>query len=159
MYDYKKYSTLTDTIIAFLVSARSTREFHRVLRERAKNRYKRATVDSTLSLLKQKGIVVKTNAGWRLTALGKTNLEKESLFDLIPSPFSGSESNNVIVAFDIPENARVKRNWLRNQLKVFGYKMFQQSVWLGPGPLPKAFKDRIKKLALREQVKMFSLQK
>ena len=37
-----------------------------------------------------------------------------------------------LVIFDIAEVERVKRNWLRNKLKTFGYAMWQKSVWVSP---------------------------
>lgn len=159
MVDYWEYHTLTDTIIASLTSARSTREFHRILRERGKTRYKRASVDGTLSRLKSKNYISKTNGEWRLTTLGKKFKEKERLFDFLPSPFKESDARTSIVSFDIPMNEATKRNWLRGQLKFFGYTMLQQSLWLGPGPLPKEFIERLKKLNIKEKIKVFTIQK
>ena len=51
------------------------------------------------------------------------------------------------------------RRWLRNQIKIFGYKMLQQSLWLGPGPLPPAFLKRLEDLKIRKNVKTFKITK
>ncbi|MBP6884485.1 MAG: hypothetical protein KBC17_01510 [Candidatus Pacebacteria bacterium] len=159
MVDYWEYHTLTDTIIAFLTSARSTREFHRILRERGKTRYKAASVNSTLTRLKNKKYIEKTEAGWQLTEIGKKISKRENIFDYIPSPFKNDDIKNCIVSFDIPVKDRIKRDWLRGQLKLFNYVMLQQSLWLGPGPLPKEFSERIKKLGIKDKVKIFVVQK
>ena len=61
--------------------------------------------------------------------------------------------------FDVSEECRHYRNWLRDQLKEFGYVMVQQSVWAGPSPLPKEFKDYINKLKLQKSIRTFKLAK
>jgi DNA-binding transcriptional regulator PaaX len=79
------------------------------------------------------------------------------LYSYIPSPFSPSVKNKLIISFDVPESRRIDRNWLRNQIRIFGYTMLQQSLWIGPGPLPKEFKERLSTLKLDALVKVFSL--
>jgi len=60
---------------------------------------------------------------------------------------------------DIPEQNRILRNWLRNQIKIFGYKMLQQSLWIGPSPLPPPFLKRLEDLNIRKNVKTFKITK
>ncbi len=44
-------------------------------------------------------------------------------------------------------------------LKKFGYIMIQKSVWVGPSPLPKEFKDYMKEIKLDKCIKTFKLEK
>jgi len=44
-----------------------------------------------------------------------------------------------IVIFDIPENDRKERNFLRSYLKSFGLKELQKSVWVYPYDIEKEF--------------------
>ena len=81
------------------------------------------------------------------------------LFQNFPNPFNENEPHTVILSFDIPEKDRIKRNWLRNQIKIFGYKMLQQSLWVGPGPLPAVFIKRLEKMSIRKHVKTFKISK
>ncbi len=37
-----------------------------------------------------------------------------------------------VVIFDVWENARIKRNLLRNEIKYFGFIQLQRSVWIYP---------------------------
>ena len=48
-------------------------------------------------------------------------------------------------------------DWLRNQLKIFGYKMLQQSLWQGPGPLPIEFRKRLDDFGIKKNVKTFKM--
>ena len=61
--------------------------------------------------------------------------------------------------FDIPTDKKAHREWLRWHLKKFGYIMIQKSVWVGPFPLPKEFKEYIKEIKLDKCLKTFKLEK
>jgi hypothetical protein len=37
--------------------------------------------------------------------------------------------------------------------------MLQQSLWLGPGPLPQEFLKRLNELGIRENIKIFPIKK
>ena len=155
----KRYSSepsISDLLIATLFSSRSVRVFNSILRERQFKRYKEGSVSVALSRLRCKKYVSYHSSGWSLTRSGKLGAKNKYLFRYIPSPFKKDSSDTTIVAFDIPESKRKIRNWIRNQLKIFGYKMLQQSLWIGPGPLPKYFLERLKELNIRENVKIFS---
>ena len=64
-----------------------------------------------------------------------------------------------MIIFDIPENQRKVRTWIRNQIKDWDFEMIQKSVWIGYGPLPKEFTERLKNLGVNDGVKIFNLQK
>lgn len=150
--------TISDLIIAMLFSGRSVRRYRAILHEKQLQRYKRASVSIALTRLKNKRYVRHNGEGWSLTKTGKLFANRRFLFSYLASPFPRKNIDKVytIVSFDIPESSRNVRNWLRNQLKIFGYEMLQQSLWIGPGPLPKIFLERLEKLKVRDKVKIFS---
>lgn len=151
--------SLTDLLIATLQSGHNTYTFRRILSEQKFKRYKKESVRVALTRLSKKRYVNTSTSGWLLTKRGKKYFNNVSLLSYIPSPFQKDSSNSTIIAFDIPEKDRKIRNWLRNQIKIFGYKMLQQSLWIGPGPLPYLFFKRLEDLNIRKNVKTFKVTK
>jgi len=73
-----------------------------------------------------------------------------------------TENKNIrqmIIAFDIPEEKRKNRYWLRVELVSLGFKMLQKSVWLGPAPLPKELLDHLKNIDILPYLKFFEVKK
>lgn len=151
--------SIGDLIVATLLSGRSSYQFRKILREREFARYKEDSVRNSFSRLHRKGYLNNIEGNWSLTQKGKNYGNRNFLFSYIPSPFKKNQQENVIISFDISETERVKRNWLRNQIKIFGYKMLQQSFWIGPGPLPSNFLKRLEELKIRKGVKILSINK
>ena len=113
---------------------------------------------STLSRLHKKGIVNMGDKGWYLTPIGKKYMKrKEDSLQQFEYNFTKESPKNLIVMFDIPETRKAEREWLRWHLKKFNYEMIQKSVWVGPSPLPKEFKDYISKIKLKDSIKTFKL--
>jgi len=139
--------TISDLLIATLLSNKNIKTFRSILKKREFERFRKESIAVSLSRLNKKGYSRKSNGGWSLTQKGILYAEEVHLFSYIPSPFKKNSSINTIISFDIPGPQRSTRDWLRNQIKIFGYKMLQQSLWLGPGPLPNTF------------VKIFSINK
>ncbi len=152
-------ATIGDLLIAFLGSARSTRAFYRILRERAFERANPKSVRTTLNRLQKQGYVENINSEWQLTGKKYVKKQKRSRIYFIPSPFKKSDPDHAIISFDIPESKRYARNWLRNQLKIFNYRMVHQSVWVGPGPLPKKFSEIAKTLEIETNIRIFKISK
>lgn len=148
--------TITDLLIATLGSGRNTKTFYKILREREFERFKKESVQVTLSRLHKKGYVNYSSKEWSLTEKGRHHTKNVRLLSYLQSPFKKDSPDTTIVSFDIPEPNRKIRNWLRNQIKIFGYKMLQQSLWIGPGPLPASFLKRLEELKIRENIKIFS---
>lgn len=73
------------------------------------------------------------------------------------SPFKKDSPKNLIVMYDIPNGKSNERNWFRRHLKKFNYIMIQQSVWVGPSPLPKEFIKYVESIGLKKQLKTFKL--
>ncbi|OGI97606.1 hypothetical protein A3A11_02010 [Candidatus Nomurabacteria bacterium RIFCSPLOWO2_01_FULL_43_15] len=148
-----------DLLMATLGSARNVRRFRSIIYERKLKRYKKESVRVALSRLHLKGYVDNSTAGWSITKKGEKYVKHARLLNYISSPFETNLPTNMILSFDIPEQNRIMRNWLRNQIKIFGYKMLQQSLWIGPSPLPSAFLKRLEELNIRKNIKTFKITK
>lgn len=158
MYSEGTYlENLTDMLIATISNGKNIHTYKKIIRERQYKRFKENSVRSTLSRLSKKGYVSNSNGCWSITKKGLKHKEEKHLLSFIPSPFKKDSPDAIILAFDIPERDRKMRHWLRNQIKIFGYKMLQQSLWIGPGALPKEFFDKLEDLKIRKNVKTFRI--
>jgi len=115
------------------------------------------TLRVTLSRLRNKGLVVKKGMGWHITRSGKEFLKNKTPFlKHLPHPNSRKYGKkNMIIAFDIPELYRSKRNWLRFELVGLGFHPIQKSVWFGSGPLPEEFLKSLEDLKILTFLKFF----
>ncbi|MAF79735.1 hypothetical protein CL629_01505 [bacterium] len=99
------------------------------------------TLRSTLSRMRKNKLVSRKGDEWVITAKGKAfyrrRREKRKLEEI--SDELRSRKKSVIIAFDVPEERRVIRAWLRRELVFLGFEPIQKSVWFGPGPLPEIF--------------------
>lgn len=151
--------SITDLLVATLGSARSTRRFYSIIREREFRCYNKESVRVALSRLHGKGYINNSVSGWSITKKGKRYSRDNYLLSYIKSPFAKNLLPSMIISFDIPERDRFVRHWLRNQIKIFGYKMLQQSLWIGPSPLPPSFLKRLEDLNIRKNIKTFRITK
>ncbi len=117
------------------------------------------SIKSSLSRLKRKHYIGNDSKGWYITDEGRKYVELRLSFENFESPFSDRSPKNLLLMFDVPVEKNAHRNWLRKQLKEFGYVMVQQSVWVGPSPLPKEFLSYMKSVGLKDRVKTFKLAK
>jgi len=93
-----------------------------------------------------------------LTAAGLEKLSKLKLMifrkpNHVPEP----DSNVNIVAFDVPEKYKAKRNWLREVIRGLGFKMLQKSVWIGKIKIPKEFLEELGRLKLIDYVEILAI--
>ncbi len=117
-------------------------------------------VSSALSKLKKDRYVYYDNNKLSLTKGGEIYYRKRSdKLRFFPSPFGNKAERDMLLIFDIPESHKTEREWFRRQLRAFDYIMIQRSVWVGPSPLPKEFKDYLKKIELVDTIKTFKLAK
>ena len=151
--------SIGDLLIATLCSARSARRFYAIIREQEFKRYKKESVRVGLSRLHKRGYLTNSSSGWSITQKGKEYIKNTRLLSYITSPFEKNSPSSLVLSFDIPEKKRITRNWLRNQIKIFGYTMLQQSLWIGPGPLPLSFFKRLENFNIRKNVKTFKIAK
>ncbi len=98
---------------------------------------------------------------WKLTSKGLGHLKILKNKKLL-SPLKSIEEKKdylKIIVFDIPENQKKKRDWLRNTLVNFNFSMLQRSVWTGDGQLPEEFFHSLKELNLLSYVHIFAVTK
>ena len=70
-----------------------------------------------------------------------------------------NKAEKILISFDIPETKKKIRDWLRNQIKYWDFEMIHKSLWLGYGPLPKEFNERLALLGINKNVRVFRLKK
>ena len=151
-------NSLTHFILAFLMSNRNSATFKRLLYADSLPDVNERCLRTTLSRLHKKQYVINDNSGWSITERGRREITRLGS-QYITCPFEIHTVKNTLVSFDIPENNRKARSWLRNQLKIFNYSILQQSLWFGPGPLPLAFIHRLRDLGIAENIKIFTVKK
>lgn len=156
MNDVLFKSSFSDFIIAFLLSSRSTKIMRRVLRDRLKARgnFNSVYFNQNIYRLKKRGLI---NLEGDTLYFNKNSLRKNIKISFIRA--KPGDLNKLIMIFDIPEVDRRLRDWLRGQIKLWNFKMIQKSVWLGSGPLPTEFNDKIKYLGIDKNIKIFNIQK
>jgi DNA-binding transcriptional regulator PaaX len=101
---------------------------------------------------------------YRITEAGKNKLailKSRPGPSLPPAHYSDREDAKkfLIVAFDIPEHSKRKREWLRSALRNLGMQMIQKSVWMGKIKLPEDFLEDLKKLRIYDFVEIFEISK
>ncbi len=122
--------------------------------------YKKQSINNAVYRLTKNGYVSKGIDSFVILPKGRKYVENKKIkMVTFESPFKNNSPKNLIVMFDVPEGKKYEREWLRFQLRQFGYMMIQKSVWVGPSPLPKEFLDYTKKLNLKNCIKTFKLEK
>lgn len=120
-------------------------------------RLTRKTVSTMLWRLKRQGLVEwrgrKREAAWRLTRDGKEYLRKE----VHAGASAPNDGITRIVAFDIPERERKKRDLVRAELAACNFRLLQKSVWIGECPLPESFVRLLDEMNLAGKVHIFSV--
>jgi len=113
--------------------------------------------------LKRDGLIDSDTKGKiKLTEKGKLVLKKlRGQTNLLSTMSYAVETSPLwyVVIFDIPENARQKRAWLRAALRSLEFEMIQKSVWVGNTRLPADFLNDLSKLKLVDCVHIFSINK
>lgn len=122
-------------------------------------RFRRETFSALLSRLQSQGLVARSGprwaSTWRLTEKGALYLS-----DLSRRGKDGrlrTDGVHRLVAFDIPEKERSKRDAIRLELVAAGFTQLQKSVWYGERPLPSDFMELIDALNLSRHVHIFSV--
>lgn len=120
------------------------------------------TISVTLSRLKRRGLVARRGPSkktvWQITAAGKHHFmsTKKKGGDFVLPPKDGRAR---LVIFDIPENEREKRDWLRIRLLSCGYTPLQKSVWIGERPLPEELRKELKSMGIDSYVHVVGLER
>ena len=119
--------------------------------------------------LKKDGLVIKKKKGskeiWDTTKKGKEELVKLKVYyreNSLPEDrkYESEVSDELtIIAFDIPEKEKHKRDWLRRKLVEMKFKMLQGSVWVGKRKVPEDFLEDLNVCKLMECVEIFTVNK
>ena len=113
--------------------------------------------------LRKDCLITKKKSSWAITKKGKQKLDglKERKEVFIPKKKylikEGRELN--IIIFDIPEEQRRKRDWLRETLIQLGFSKLQQSVWISKNKLPEELLKDLQTFRILEYVEIFSITK
>ena len=132
------------------------------IRRKAKQRYY-----NLIYKLKRDGLLKeKTDHNQKvffITVRGKEKLHslKDKRSKTLPPPFyeKTGDGKLTIIAFDIPEKEKSKREWLREVLRNLGLKMVQKSVWIGKVKIPEEFLTDLDKLKLLDFIEIFQISK
>ncbi|MBI5306087.1 CRISPR-associated endonuclease Cas2 [Candidatus Wolfebacteria bacterium] len=141
-------------------SGRISKEIKKDLAKQDRQKYY-----NLLYKLKKDGLMLenKNNKILTLTKKGKNKIFsiRENLKKRLPDIHYEKESGgkNIIITFDVPENKRGKREWLREVLRNLDLQMIQKSVWVGKIKIPKKFIEDLRKLDLIDCVEIFEISK
>jgi CRISPR/Cas system-associated endoribonuclease Cas2 len=146
-------------------------EFNKLRRRRESataEKYEKSKYYKLLSKLKSQGFIMEKarDVGpgiFVLTSAGKRKLAKlkKRRAEMFPPKHYYKEKGGrfVIIIFDIPENERRKRAWLRSILAYLGLEMIQKSVWIGKVKIPKDFIADLTKLNIIDHVEILEVNK
>ena len=123
-------------------------------------KYSQRSLRTTVDRLKRKRVIEKELLGIVLSKHGKEYVKRKiDSLKQFEKPYNLSPEKNLLLMFDIPTERKAEREWLRWHLKKFKYIMVQKSVWVGPSPLPKDFREYLNKIKLDKCIKTFKLAK
>ncbi|MFA5773093.1 MAG: hypothetical protein WC908_00240 [Candidatus Paceibacterota bacterium] len=152
----KYRNTFSEELIAFLFSCKSHKMRRAILYEFAKKRFEmeKSVYNQNIYRLKKNGFLIQDEDVFFLSLKGVSYYTnpyrhiKEKI----------DKKNKIIIIFDIPENKRKVREWIRSQIKFWDFEMIQKSVWVGYGPLPSEFMSRLRMLGVYDGVRIFNVQ-
>ena len=121
-----------------------------------------------LSKLRKEGIIKKQGMGMdaicNLTDNGLKKLinyaEQKRSLNLPKRKYTAEKiDSQTLVIFDIPENLKHCRNWIRYQLASLGFSMLQKSVWIGAYQVPSDFIHDLRESNLLQYIHIFKVAK
>ena len=132
---------------------------------KVKHNVKRRTLYATIRRLKRRMFIRNAGGVFSITSVGKAYLKDRLAKNLPPHLKAWCQSSKkkhydkfkVLVAFDIPEVDKIKRDWLRIELAAMNFLPMQKSVWIGPAPLHKDFVVNLDKIGVLDFVKFFKI--
>ena len=118
--------------------------------------FKEQSIRSSLERMEKRGVIerAKTEAGEQVLQLTNQGM-KEFLRNKLKSATPTKKGSLVVVIFDIPELSRTVRDTLRRNLKEFGFKPWQKSVWVSEKDIFDLINDYFKNINLKGQVIVF----
>jgi len=111
--------------------------------DKKKNKFKENTIRQSIRRLKRYGFVKSDNGKYFLSKKGREFLNYIlNRKKILEKKWDGKYR---VVIFDIPEEKRKTRDWLRQELYLVKYNLLQESVFIGKCPLPQDLIKEIKK--------------
>lgn len=124
----------TGTIGIALLAPKLTRLLPHPDRSKSRRKELYGRIAMARSTLKQRGLVEERDGKLYLTDKGRTHIEKILLREYhIPPPVHWDGKWRILM-FDIREERRGKRFYLRKLLRGAGFVLLQDSVWVHPYP-------------------------
>lgn len=116
----------------------------------------KSSLSKAIHRLKAKGLIKKSHIDDHVV-IELTNLGKNFL--AINNSAEEWDGKWRIVAFDIPEQKRIVRNLFRRNLKKWGFRPLQKSVWVSKRDVYQKLIDYIKNLELEEFITVIEAEK
>jgi DNA-binding transcriptional regulator PaaX len=117
---------------------------------------KKSSLSITLSRLKEKQMIKRELVDGELI-IKLTDLGKDALF--MNNDQNVWDGTWRIVVFDIPEQKRIVRNLFRRNLKKWGFKQMQKSVWISQKNVFNKLVSYVQELKIDEYVTIFESKK
>ncbi len=141
------------------ITQRETARTYRKIRQEEKQKFY-----SLLSKFKSEGLINSKKEKWSVTNKGKIKIQELANQTFIvrfpPRYYSIEKDGKVrIVIFDIPEQDKKKREWLRSVLVSLDYSLLQKSVWIGKTKIPEKLMEDIRDLKLLKFIHIFTIEK
>lgn len=146
----------------YLLYKKREENFQRKSDAKARHRF-----HELLYRLRKEGLVAESKKDnelfLKLSEKGRSILEKlrsKSAKALPPKKYEIKDDNVLkIIIFDIPEEKKRYREWLRSVLKNLDFEMLQKSVWTGKTKIPEALLYDFKKLDLLPHIEILAVTK
>ncbi|MBM3257525.1 MAG: hypothetical protein FJY98_04380 [Candidatus Liptonbacteria bacterium] len=140
------------------IASRENREQIREKQRKIKRRFY-----SLIQWLEKDGLV--TRRGKRKICITKQGfaylkrLEARKEREIIRTYPTERSTTLIMVAFDIPEQEKEKRVWLRGVLRELGFSLLQKSLWIGKIKIPEELLEDISRRGLGNRVEIFEITK
>lgn len=120
-------------------------------------KFKEETIKTNFYRLRKQGLIVKDSKQkfYCLTDRGKEFISYiKDRYLILKKPWDGKLR---IVIFDIPEDKKGWRDWIRQELILLQFQQLQKSVYIGKYPLPESFYKEIEKANLNKYIFIFTI--
>lgn len=112
---------------------------------------KKSELAQAIKRLREKGLIEYEEGKTNQMIMKLTNLGKDALGDM-SIPEEDWDGKHRIVIFDIPESKSTVRDLFRRRLKDWGFKKWQQSVWINKNNVTARLRQLIERLGIKDWV-------
>ena len=160
VYDYAEKLNKTFDIFAYKTIEEAYCPSLYDLRNQYKSQKSKQRFSQLIYRLKRNGYIeiknLKQNKGVVLTKKGTEKILKAKL--KIKTKQKRSDRKWQMIIFDIPEEKRYLRDLLRDNLRLLGYRILQQSIWVCPYNVFKETESFLRKYSIDPYVKLFLIE-